>query len=186
MSGYKWSKNSQGYIDFSIAGSRFCYKSAEICSAAFTKNRLSRVGNRLSENDINTTTGKGRKNKTEMVFTTTANSSCKKQPLLPVCNVSEPVSYSGTAMVVHQPGDLQWQTYCVSYLQNTNTIRCIQKGLGIYCQKVATGLQWTLQESNIHINVLELLVIKLALLMFSKMFNFKLVHFQVDNMSIPS
>ena len=129
-SDYKWSKNSQGYIDFSIAGSRFCYKSAEICSAAFTKNRLSRVGNRLSENDINTTTGKGKKNKTEMVFTTTTNSSCKKQPLLPVCNVSEPVSYSGTAMVVQKPGDLQWQTYCVSYLRNTNTNRCLQKGLG--------------------------------------------------------
>ena len=54
---YKRSRNSQGYIDFSIAESRLCNKSAEICSGALAKDRVSRSGNRLSENDINTTTG---------------------------------------------------------------------------------------------------------------------------------
>ena len=33
-------------------------------------------------------------------------------------------------MVVQQLGDLQWQTNCVSNLQNSNTIRCLEKGLG--------------------------------------------------------
>ena len=61
---------------------------------------------------------------------TTANSSYKKQSLLPVCNVSEPGFYSGTAMVVQQARDLQWQTNCVSNLPNINTIRCLQKGWG--------------------------------------------------------
>ena len=46
--------------------------------------------------------------------------------------------------------------------------------------------QWTLQESNLHIDVLELLAIKLALLMFPKILNLKSVHFQVDNMSALS
>ena len=50
------------------------------------------------------------------VFTTTANSNYKKQSLLPVCNVSEPGFYSGTEVVVQQPGDLQWQTSCASNL----------------------------------------------------------------------
>ena len=65
-SDYKWSRNSQGYIDLSIAGSRLCYKSAEICSGALGKDRVFRVGNRLSENDINTTTRKSKKIETEM------------------------------------------------------------------------------------------------------------------------
>ena len=48
-SDYKWSRNSQGYVDFSIAQSRLCYKSAEICSGVLTKDKVSRVGNRLIE-----------------------------------------------------------------------------------------------------------------------------------------
>jgi len=56
-----------------------------------------------------------------------------------------------------------------------------KKGWGVYCQKVSTGGRWTLQESNFHINVLELLAIKLALLTFSRMFKLRSVHFQVDN-----
>ena len=30
-----------------------------------------------------------------------------------------------------QPGKSQWQTNCVSKLQNSKTIRCLQKGLGL-------------------------------------------------------
>ena len=132
----KQSRNSQGYIDFSIIESRLCNKSAEIYSGALAKDRVSRSANRLGENDINATTGKSKKIETEMskayfkpqnsiigsdqpfrfsllsstgsatsyatnrVFTKTVNNSYKKQLLLPVCNVSEPELYSGTAMVV--------------------------------------------------------------------------------------
>ena len=42
---------------------------------------------------------------TNEVFTTTTNSSYKKQSLLPVCNVSKPGLYSGTAMVVQNRGE---------------------------------------------------------------------------------
>ena len=52
--------------------------------------------------------------------------------------------------------------------------------------KVSPGGQLSLQESKLHINVLELLAIKLALLTFSKMLNIKSIHFQVDNMSALS
>ena len=104
-------------------------------------------------------TGSATSYSTNQVFTTTANSSYKNQTLLPVCNVSEPGLYSGTPMVVQQPGDLQWQINCVPNFQNSNTIRCLQKGLGVYCQKVSTGGQWSLQKSKLHTNVLELLAI---------------------------
>ena len=36
-------RNSQVYMDFSIAESRFCYKFAEIFSGPFAKDRISRV-----------------------------------------------------------------------------------------------------------------------------------------------
>ena len=65
-SGYERSRNSQGYIDFAIAESRLCNKSAEICSGALAKDKVSKSRNRLSENDINTTTGKTKKIETEM------------------------------------------------------------------------------------------------------------------------
>ena len=71
-------------------------------------------------------------------YTATKNSSYKKQSLLPVGDVSEPGFYSGTEIVVQQPEDLQGQTKYVSNLQNSNTIRSFQKGLGAYCQKVST------------------------------------------------
>ena len=106
------------------------------------QNIVSRSGNRIGENDINTTAGKSKKIEIEMlkayfksqndiigsdqpfrfcllnstgsatsyatnqVFTSTANSSYKKQSLLPVCNVSEAGLYSGTAVVVQQHRDL--------------------------------------------------------------------------------
>ena len=123
------------------------------------------------------------------VFTTTAYSSNKKQSLLPVCNVSEPGFYSRTEMV-QQPGDLQWQTNCVSNHQNNNTTKCPQKGLGrgggVLSDKVNRVSYQCSDTQYLHISVLELLSIKLALLMFSKMFNLKSVHFQVNNMSAPS
>ena len=156
----KRSRNSWGYIDISITESRLRNKSAEICSGALAKDRISRSRKRLGENDINTTTGKRKKIETEMsqayfkpqngimgsdsllnstgsvtsyatnqVFTTTANSSYKKQLLLPVCNVSEPGLYTGIAMVVQQPRDLQRQTN----RQTSKTVMQLdasKKGLG--------------------------------------------------------
>ena len=51
-SGYKRSKNSQGYIDFSVAESRLCNKSAEICSGALAKDRVSRSVIYLNQDSI--------------------------------------------------------------------------------------------------------------------------------------
>ena len=56
---------------------------------------------------------------------------------------------------------------------------------GVLSESVSRG-QWSLQKSNLHINVVELLAIKLALLTFSKMLNLESVHFQINNMSALS
>ena len=47
---------------------------------------------------------------TNQVFTTTANCSCKRQFLLPVCNVSEPGFYSGTAMETCNGDSITWRS----------------------------------------------------------------------------
>ncbi|XP_057296294.1 uncharacterized protein LOC130625258 [Hydractinia symbiolongicarpus] len=60
------------------------------------------------------------------------------------------------------------------------------KGWGAVCQGTRTGGMWSQTEQILHINVLELLAIKLALLSFHKMKQFASVHIQADNMTALS
>ena len=48
--------------------------------------------------------------------------------------------------------------------------------------EISTGGIWSAQEMKNHINVLELLAIKLAKQIFSKTWKYKAIHLQVDNM----
>lgn len=57
-----------------------------------------------------------------------------------------------------------------------------KKGWGAFCQNHPIGGRWTLQESEKHINVLELMAIHLALLTYKKMFKLRNVHFQLEQM----
>ena len=61
-------------------------------------------------------------------------------------------------------------------------------GCGAVCQRIRTGGPWSKKEQEYHINLLELLAIKFALLVliFSKMMNFKSVHIKVDNQNALS
>ena len=61
-----------------------------------------------------------------------------------------------------------------------------KKGWGVFCQSKLIGRQWTLQESAIPINVLELKVVKLALPKFVKIVQMNKAHFQLDNMTALS
>ena len=213
-SDYKRSRNSQRYIDFSIAESRLCYKSAEICSGDLAKDRVSRSGIRLSENDIDTTTGKSKKFRlkwqklisnprtTLWEVTSLLSSLCSTaQAVLPamlqirflqqqqVAAIKNNPSYQ-SAMYLNQNSiqERQWWfnnlDICNGKLIMSPTSKTVIQSdaskKGAYCQSVSTGDQWSFQESNLHISVMKFLSIKLALLTFSKMFNFKSVRFQVD------
>ena len=59
-----------------------------------------------------------------------------------------------------------------------------KKGWGAVCQGIRTGGLWSEKEQEYHINLLELLSIKFALLTFSEMMNFKSVHILVDNQTV--
>ena len=88
----------------------------------------------------------------------------------------------------------------MSNLQHSNKKLCIQnhleqvlnqtdislKGWEAICKRVRTGGLWSKEEQLLHINVLEHLAIKLALLTFTKSESNKSIHFQIDNKtSIP-
>ena len=83
----------------------------------------------------------------------------------------------------------------ISNLEHLNGKLCIQnhldqmliqtdaskKGWGAVCKGVRTGGLWSKEEQLLHVNVLELLAIKLALLTFTKSGSIKSIHFQIDN-----
>jgi len=55
------------------------------------------------------------------------------------------------------------------------------KGWGAYCQEIRTGGFWTKEEQTFHINVLELLAIKYAILSIQKIRKVCSFHVQLDN-----
>ena len=67
--------------------------------------------------------------------------------------------------------------------QNFLTIRtdASKKGWEAVCQGIPRGGDRNLQEQQLHINVLEMKVVKLALLACHKHFQMKAIHFQIDN-----
>ena len=54
-------------------------------------------------------------------------------------------------------------------------------GWGAVCNEVQTSGQWSEEERCLHINLLELLAIKLALFSFARGKRVKVIHFQIDN-----
>ena len=61
-----------------------------------------------------------------------------------------------------------------------------KKGWGAVCRGIRTGAQWSKKEQDLHINQLELLAIKFAILTFAKMWKMSAIHIQVDNMTALS
>ena len=61
-----------------------------------------------------------------------------------------------------------------------------RKGWGASCQGVSTGGKWSEKERTYHINILELIAVKLALLTFINQVRGKNLHLQVDNMTALS
>ena len=59
--------------------------------------------------------------------------------------------------------------------------RCFNKRLGVYFKGVSIGGKWSKEEKHFHINVLELLALKFAILTFTKNLSHLTIHVQVDN-----
>ena len=88
----------------------------------------------------------------------------------------------GTSVVDREPSPVQWEGINSKTLSPSfNSNRCLNERLGAVCRGIRTGGQWCQEERGMHINILELLAVKLALLTFIKTNNIKSIHFQIDN-----
>ena len=77
---------------------------------------------------------------------------------------------------------VQWSGINSTACRGVNTDRCLNKGLGGNMQWILYRGMCSGQEMKSHINVLELLAIKLAIQTFSKTLKLKTVHLQMDTM----
>ena len=67
-----------------------------------------------------------------------------------------------------------------------DTNGCFQNRLGAVCQGTTTGGTWSYQERTKHINILELIAVKHAIMTFTKGKSVTTIHFQIDNMTALS
>ena len=106
---------------------------------------------------------------TVSLLTTTANSISKTNTDLP--HVCKPDSHSKkrVVMVGQKSETLQWPIGYTTTGTGPYLDRCIQKRRGVVCQGIRIGGQWSEKERDLHINQLELLAIKFAILTFAKM-----------------
>ena len=61
-----------------------------------------------------------------------------------------------------------------------------KQGWGAACQETSTRGSWSASEKMKHINVLELIAVKLAIQTFTKLRKVKAIHLQIDNMTALS
>ena len=118
---------------------------------------------------------------TVLLLTTTANFISKTKTVLPHFSKADSHGKKRIVMVGQQSRTLQWW---IGY-KTTDTVpysdRCIQKRLeGCVLRDQNRGL-WFKKEQGIHINQLELLAIRFAILTFVKMWKMLAIHIQVDN-----
>ena len=87
-----------------------------------------------------------------------------------------------TALVDKKFENLQWSLLDLVSQSSADTGRCIQKGMGCSMSRdIIRGRRWSKEKQLLQINVLELKVVKLALLAINKEKSLKAVHFEIDN-----
>ena len=77
------------------------------------------------------------------------------------------------------PGSVENTTSVLCY----NKKRCLQEVVGCILSRDTTRGEWTSEEKEMHINILELKAVRLALISFHKQMKMKAVHFQIDNIT---
>ena len=114
---------------------------------------------------------------TVSLLTTTANYISKTNTVLLHFGKADFHGKKWVAMVGQQSGTLQWSIGYTTTGAGPYSDRCIQKRLGEL---------WFKKEQGLHINQLELLAIKFAILTFAKMWKMSTIPAQVDNMAALS
>ena len=90
-------------------------------------------------------------------------------------------SHGGTPLKNGKLETLQWDENSATRTSYDHSDRCLNKRLGAYYKGVSTGEKWPKEEKHFHINVLELLALKFAILTFTKNLSHLTIHVQVGN-----
>ena len=78
---------------------------------------------------------------------------------------------------------LQWDKNSATRTPYDHSDRCLDKRLEAYCKGVSTEGECSKEEKHFHINILELLALKFAILTFTNNLSHLTTHVQVDNKS---
>ena len=124
---------------------------------------------------------------------TIVNNNCRFHQMQQILSLSENLSYLDK-IVLNKNSQIKLKLR-VQYLELSNGRVLIQppaevliqtdastKGCGATCNRISAAGICSAQEMKNHINLLELLAIKLAMQTFSKTLKHKAIHLQVDNM----
>ena len=117
---------------------------------------------------------------------------CRYLQLQQISSLKESHSYQQKIVLNHQSKtELLWWITNLDLCNDRSLIQppaqvLIQtdastKGWGATCNGISTGGMWSAQEMKYHINILELLAVKLAIQTFTKYRDVKAIHLQVDN-----
>ena len=118
-----------------------------------------------------------------LVSSATANIIFKGKLFISAKNSSEPPIKNRSTVVDNKSRSLQWLIINSPSCTCSHIDRCLNKGLGggATCNGISTGGMWSAEEMKYHINILELLAVKLAIQTFTKYRDVKAIHLQVDN-----
>ena len=105
---------------------------------------------------------------TVSLLTTTANCISKTNADLLHFGKAEFPGKKQVVMVRQQSGTLQWPIGYTTTGTGPYSDWCIQKRLGAVCRRIKTGGLWSKKVQDLHINQLELLAIKSAILTFNQ------------------
>ena len=95
------------------------------------------------------------------------------------------ISLTGANISFTEKGVLQWscntgELFWWMRTSYAHSDRCLNKRPGAYCKVVSRGGKWSKEEKLFHINVLELLALKSAILASTKNFSYLTIHVQVN------
>ena len=86
-----------------------------------------------------------------------------------------------TAVEDRKPKILQWEVYNSGQASDSNTDRYLTGRLGSQLHGYVDWGKWSVEEKKLHINILELLVVKNAIIAFTKEKTINAIQIQTDN-----
>ena len=115
------------------------------------------------------------------VPSTTTDSRVKGKPLFPEYDNSKQGESSGSGMMDSEFAPVQWKEFNSTLSRYGDINRCLNDRMGGTLSGDMHWGQWSSQERDLHINILELKLVKLAILTFTKLKKPSSIYLKMDN-----